>query len=92
MNRTNLIEMNAGNTLMAVYEPLPQWLNFLIMVSAIALVAFGVLIWAVKFRKKRQRKYRRRHRDGRGKPKANPTLADNGGLPPVRPTGKTHGP
>jgi len=84
--------MNAGNTLMAVYEPLPQWLNFLVMVSAIALVAFGVLIWAVKFRKKRQRKYRRRHRSGRGKPKANPTLADNGGLPPVRPTGKTDGP
>ena len=91
MNRTNLIEMNAGNTLMAVYEPLPQWLNFLVMVSAIALVAFGVLIWAVKFRKKRQRKYRRRHRDGRGKPKSNPTLADSGGLPPVRPTEKTDG-
>ena len=91
MTRTNLIEMNAGNTLMAVYEPLPQWLNFLIMVRAIALVAFGVLIWAVKFRKKRQRKYRRRHRDGRGKPKSNPTLADSGGLPPVRPTEKTDG-
>ena len=75
--------MNAGPTLLAVYEPLPQWLNFLAMFAAVALVAFGILLWAVKFRKRRRRKYHKR-RDQRGERKLNPTLAEIGGLPPLR--------
>jgi hypothetical protein len=75
--------MNAGTTLLAVYEPLPQWINFLAMSVALVLGAFGVLLWAVMFRKKRRRKYRKHHAH-RGERKPNPTLAEIGGLPPLR--------
>jgi hypothetical protein len=73
--------MNAGKTLLAVFEPLPEWLNFLAMTVAILLAGLGALIWLVKFRKKRKRKYRQRRHEER---KLNPTLAESGGLPPVR--------
>jgi hypothetical protein len=75
--------MNSGTTLLAVYEPLPQWLNFLAMFLAVVLGTFGVLLWAVMFRKRRRRKHRKRH-EHRGERKPNPTLAESGGLPPVR--------
>jgi len=77
--------MNFGQTLLAVSEPLPQWqnqwLNFLAMAGGLLLGAISVLIWLVKFRKKRKRKYRQRRHEER---KLNPTLAESGGLPPKK--------
>jgi hypothetical protein len=77
--------MNSGSILLAVSEPLPQWqnqwLNFLAIAAALLLVAVGALIWLVKFRKRRKRKYRHHQHKER---KLNPTLAESGGLPPVR--------
>jgi hypothetical protein len=78
--------MNSGETLLAVLGPLPIWLNFLAMAAAVLLVAAGGLIWLVKFRKRRKRKYRSRHPH---EPlKHNPTLAESGGLPPARDPGQ----
>ena len=74
--------------MLAVYEPLPQWLNFLAMFIALVLGTFGVLLWAVMVRKKRRRKHRKRH-EHRGERKPNPTLAESGGLPPHRPPEKS---
>jgi hypothetical protein len=79
--------MTRETIILAVFEPLPQWLNFLAMFLAVVLGAFGVFIWAVKFRKRRRRKYHK-HRDHRGERKLNPTLAEKGGLPPYRATEK----
>jgi hypothetical protein len=77
--------MNAGTTMLAVYEPLPQWLNFLAMFVALVLGVFGVLLWAVMFRRKRRRKHKyHKHGEHRGERKPNPTLAETGGLPPPR--------
>ena len=83
--------MNAGPTMLAVFEPLPQWLNFLVMAGALLLGTFGVFIWAVMFRKRRKRKYRK-HSERRGESKLNPTLAESGGLPPLREEDKTDAP
>ena len=77
--------------MLAVYEPLPQWLNFLAMAMALILSALGVLIWAIMFRKKRRRK-KRKHHAHRGERKPNPTLAEIGGLPPERPEEKSNDP
>jgi len=60
----------------------PGWVDFLIMIGAFLLIAAGALIWLFYFRKpgKRRRKHRHRHEH---RP-SNPTLAHNGGLPPIR--------
>ncbi len=79
--------MTPGTIMLAVYEPLPQWLNFLAMFLAVALGAFGVFLWAIKFRRRRKRKHRHhRHGEHRRERRPNPTLAERGGLPPPRPT------
>jgi hypothetical protein len=67
--------------MLAVYEPLPQWANFLAMAIAILFAAAGSLVWFLTFRKKRKRKRRHHHREKR---QLNPTLAELGGLPPKR--------
>jgi hypothetical protein len=56
--------------------------DFFIMAGAFALVGIGTLIWIFFFRKpgKRRRKHRHRHE----RYSSNPTLAQSGGLPPVR--------
>jgi hypothetical protein len=60
------------------------------MFVALVLGTFGVLLWAVKIRKKRRRKYKHHKRgEPRGERKPNPTLAETGGLPPLRPPEKT---
>jgi hypothetical protein len=76
--------MNSDHILLATFEPLPEWLNFLAMALAIAFVAFAALLWIVLFRKK-SRRHRKRHRSHHREPhKINPTLAESGGLPPIR--------
>jgi len=76
--------------MLAVFEPLPAWLDFLAMAGSLLLGAVGVLVWLVKFRKRRKRKYRaRNHHEPR---KHNPTLAEIGGLPPPRAEKKSNAP
>jgi hypothetical protein len=79
--------MNSGETLLAAFQPLPQWANFLAMALAVLLAAVSALIWLVAFRKKRKRKYRS-HNSHKPR-KLNPTLAESGGLPPAREQKKT---
>jgi peptidoglycan/LPS O-acetylase OafA/YrhL len=59
----------------------PGWVDFFIMVGAFALVAIGALIWLFFLRKPGRRRRKHRHRHERRSP--NPTLAQNGGLPPI---------
>lgn len=59
-----------------------EWLIFFTMILAIGLAVGIVLIWAVVYRpkaQKRKRKLRKRHHR-----QHNPTLAQTGGLPPRR--------
>jgi membrane protein implicated in regulation of membrane protease activity len=81
--------MNPVATILAAFEPLPQWANFLAIFAVIVLSAFAVFLWAVMFRRKRKRKYHRQHREQR---KLNPTLAESGGLPPPREEKKSDAP
>jgi hypothetical protein len=60
----------------------PVWVDFFIMTGAFALVGIGVLIWIFFFRKPGRRRRKHRHRHEHRSP--NPTLAQSGGLPPVR--------
>ena len=63
---------------------LPAWADLLIVIGAIVLVALAMLVWVVFFRKNP----RRRHKNHRH---LNPTLAQVGGLPPIRHEGKPSG-
>jgi hypothetical protein len=65
----------------------PAWVNFFIMVGVFALVAIGALMWILFIRKPGRRRRKYRHHHERRLP--NPTLAQNGGLPPIRPEEKT---
>jgi ABC-type transporter Mla subunit MlaD len=56
---------------------LPAGTDFLIVIGTTVLVALAVLVWVVFFR----RIPRRRHKNRRY---LNPTLAQIGGLPPIR--------
>ena len=61
-----------------------DWLMFAVMVLAVGLAVGVVLIWMFVYRpknKKRKHKQQRRKRHHR---QHNPTLAEKGGLPPVR--------
>jgi uncharacterized membrane protein len=81
--------MNSRETLLATFEPLPAWLYFMAIAIGIIAVAVGALLWLVLARKKRKRKYRRHQHEQR---KLNPTLAQSGGLPPVREEKKSAAP
>jgi hypothetical protein len=66
----------------------PEWVDFFVVFGAIGLVVLVTFIWALFIRKNRTRRrkeHRRRHRP------FNPTLAETGGLPPVREEEKTSG-
>jgi len=53
-------------------------IGILMLVGAVVFPAFGVLIWALVFRKNRRRRRRRESRS------VNSTFAPTGGLPPIR--------
>jgi hypothetical protein len=75
--------MNATDTLLAAFDPLYQWLSFLAITVAVLLAVFVTFLWFALFRKKK-RHHKRRHRRHGEQRKLNPTLAESGGLPPVR--------
>jgi hypothetical protein len=70
------------DVLPAIGRMTPEWVDFFIMVGAFLLVAIGALIWLFFLRKpgKRRRKHRHRHEHH----SSITTLAQKGGLPPVR--------
>jgi len=70
------------DALPAVGRMTPVWVDFFIMTGAFALVGIGVLIWIFFFRKPGRRRRKHLHRHEHRSP--NPTLAQSGGLPPVR--------
>lgn len=63
-----------------------DWKQFLIMAGAFVLVLTGFLVWLAIFRKKRRRHKHHHHHDRHrhGHRPLNPTLAQTGGLPPLR--------
>ena len=75
--------MNSGETLLAAAGPLPQWVFFMAVFGVIVVSALIVLFWVVLLRKPKNKKRKRRSRHHE-KRKINPTLAESGGLPPVR--------
>lgn len=54
-----------------------EWLDFAILFGAFLLVAIGTLVWVFAIQKKRRRK--RKHRS-----RKRTTLAETGGLPPIK--------
>ncbi len=74
------------DSLPAVGNMSPAWGNFFIMLGVFALVAIGAIIWVLFFRRTKKRKRKHRHRHEHRSP--NPTLAESGGLPPIRPEEK----
>jgi len=61
------------------------WGSFLVLLIAALLPGVALFIWVAFFRKKRRRKYRRhRGESRRASAPMNPTLAQTGGLPPLR--------
>lgn len=77
--------MNYGETVIAVIGPLPTWSRFLIMTGALLAGIVAVLIWALLSRGKPPRHHHHKRRRNFHEPrKANPTLAETGGLPPPR--------
>ena len=68
----------------------PEWVDFFIMAGAIVMVAIGAFIWAYFFRRRGQRR-RRKYRHHHEHRLPNPTLAQDGGLPPVHQKGKPPG-
>jgi heme/copper-type cytochrome/quinol oxidase subunit 2 len=61
-----------------------DWVIFLVMVLAVGVAVGIVFIWAVLFRPKTKKKHHHKHRRKRHKRQHNPTLAQTGGLPPLR--------
>jgi hypothetical protein len=60
-----------------------EWVMFAIMVIAIGLAVGLVAVWAVVYRPK-SKKRKHKHRRKRHNRQHNPTLAEKGGLPPLR--------
>jgi hypothetical protein len=58
------------------------WIEFSIMAGAFLLVAVGSLVWILYLRKPRQRRHKHRHHHRHRS--SSVTLAQAGGLPPVR--------
>lgn len=59
------------------------WAGFLIVMGTAALVTLVALVWIFFFRKNKRRRHKRRRRHNEGQ-QPNPTLAQIGGLPPLR--------
>jgi hypothetical protein len=75
-----------GDELPATNSLSPAWSDIFAVLGAILLVVAGTFIWAVFFRKKTKSRSRRGRHRGRHREHhpVNPTLAQSGGLPPVR--------
>jgi len=71
---------------------LSAWAGVLVVFGAAVLVTLLALVWIVFFRKNARRWNRRRRLYHDGQQPLNPTLAEAGGLPPVRENGRASEP
>jgi hypothetical protein len=62
-----------------------DWLYFIAILLAVGIGIAGFVLWLFIFRKSGKKKRKQRHRHHR---QVNPTLAQAGGLPPVRQAGE----
>jgi hypothetical protein len=69
----------------------PAWVDFFIVFGVVALVALLTFIWAIVFHSNGPRRHKKKHRHRRKHRSLNPTLAQSGGLPPVREEEKSSG-
>ena len=70
----------------------PEWLDLFVVLGAILLLVICIFCWALLIRKRKGTSRRiRRHRHHREHHSANLTLAQTGGLPPVREEKKSDG-
>ena len=69
-------------------DMLSAWAGVLVVFGAAILVTLLALVWIVFFRKNARHRHRRRRPHSNGQQTLNPTLADVGGLPPLRDKGK----
>jgi hypothetical protein len=76
--------MNAS-VLLTMNQTAMDWLIFSIMAVAIGCPIVIIVIWAVFFRKKGHHRPHKHRHHRRVRRQLNPTLAQTGGLPPVRP-------
>jgi hypothetical protein len=72
--------MDAG--MLAAGQITPEGMDFLILPGTFLLILTGALIWHFYFRK--IRRHRRKHHHHHGYRLTNVTIAQKGGLPPVR--------
>ena len=71
----------------AMSELLSEWAGLLIVLGAAILVTLVAMVWILFFRKNKRHRRRRRRQHSESQ-QANPTLAQIGSLPPVRPDAK----
>jgi hypothetical protein len=64
----------------AVGQLSTEWVDLLIVMGSIGLVLLVAFCWALFFRRNVKRRIRRRKR----RRSLNPTLAETGGMPPIR--------
>lgn len=74
----------------AMSDMLSAWAGFFIVMAAAILVTLVAVVWILFFRKSARHR-RRRRRQHSEQHQLNPTLAQIGGLPPVRREGKPAG-
>jgi hypothetical protein len=65
-------------------DMLSAWAGIVVVFGAAILVTLSALVWIVFFRKNARHRHRRRRLHSNGQQPLNPTLAEVGGLPPVR--------
>jgi hypothetical protein len=66
---------------------LSAWAGVLVVIVAAILVTLAAMVWIIFFRKNARRRHKRRRQHGEYH-QPNPTLAQIGGLPPLREDGK----
>ncbi|HTA95667.1 MAG TPA: hypothetical protein VK769_06045 [Verrucomicrobiae bacterium] len=69
----------------------PEWVDLFVVLAAIFLLVLGIFFWALLIRKRKGTRRRIRRRHHRERHPANPTLAQTGGLPPIREEKKSDG-
>lgn len=71
---------------------LSAWAGVLVVFGAAIVVTLLALVWIVFFRKGARHRHRHRHLHSNGQQPLNPTLAEAGGLPPLRENSKASQP
>lgn len=73
-------------------EMLSAWAGVLVVFCGAILVTLSALVWIIFFRKNARHRHRRRRLHNNEQQLLNPTLAEAGGLPPLRENGTSSRP